>query len=89
MDKIIFREIDVNNIDKYIDKECILNGKKFIIIGYNTNELLFILAAINPEDGIWDDDDAYEDFSVFNRMDVVLKKMPKGTTYSYSYYAFI
>lgn len=89
MDKIIFREIDVNNIDKYIGKECILNGKKFIIIGYNTNELLFILAAINPEDGIWDDDDAYEGFSVFDRTDVVLKKMPKGTTYTYSGYVFI
>jgi hypothetical protein len=50
---------------------------------------LFILAAVNPKDGRWNDDNAYEDFSVFNRMDVVLKKMPKGTTYSYSYYVFI
>lgn len=89
MDKITFIEIGVNNIDKYIGKECIVDEKKFIIIGYNTNQLLFILAAVNPKDGKWNDDNAYEDFSVFDRTDVVLKKMPKGTTYSYSYYAFI
>lgn len=89
MDKIIFREIGVNNIDKYIGKECIVDEKKFIIIGYNTDQLLFILAAINPKDGIWNDDDAYEGFSFFDRTDVVLKKMPKGTTYIYSHYVFI
>lgn len=88
MDKITFREIGVNNIDKYIGKKCIVDGKKFII-GYTTDHPLFILAAVNPKDGRWNDDNAYEDFSVFDRMDVVLKKMPKGTTYSYSYYAFI
>jgi hypothetical protein len=89
MDKITFIEIGVNNIDKYIGKECIVDEKKFIIIGYNTNQLLFILVAVNPKDGRWNDDNAYEDFSVFDRTDVVLKKMPKGTTYSYSYYVFI
>lgn len=89
MDKITFRKIGVNNIDKYIGKKCIVDGKKFIIIGYTTDHPLFILAAVNPEDGIWNDDDAYKGFSVFDRMDVVLKKMPKGTTYAYSYYVFI
>lgn len=89
MDEITFREIGVNNIDKYIGKECIVDGKKFIIIGYTIDHPLFILAAVNPKDGRWNDDNAYEDFSVFDRMDVVLKKMPKGTTYLYSYYVFI
>lgn len=89
MDEITFIEIGVNNIDKYIGKECIVDGKKFIIIGYTIDYPLFILAAVNPKDGRWNDDNAYEDFSIFNRMDVVLKKMPKGTTYSYSYYVFI
>ena len=89
MDEITFREIGVNNIDKCIGKECIVDGKKFIIIGYTIDHPLFILAAVNPKDGRWNDDNAYEDFSVFDRMDVVLKKMPKGTTYSYSYYVFI
>lgn len=88
MDKITFREIGVNNIDKCIGKKCIVDGKKFII-GYTADHPLFILAAVNPKDGRWNDDNAYEDFSVFDRMDVVLKKMPKGTTYSYSYYVFI
>ena len=89
MDEITFREIGVNNINKYIGKECIVDGKKFIIIGYTIDHPLFILAAVNPKDGRWNDDNAYEDFSVFDRMDVVLKKMPKRTTYSYSYYVFI
>lgn len=89
MDEITFIEIGVNNINKYIGKECIVDGKKFIIIGYTIDHPLFILAAVNPKDGRWNDDNAYEDFSVFDRMDVVLKKMPKGTTYSYSYYVFI
>lgn len=89
MDEITFREIGANNIDKYIGKECIVDGKKFIIIGYTIDHPLFILAAVNPKDGRWNDDNAYEDFSVFDRMDVVLKKMPKGTTCSYSYYVFI
>ena len=90
MDEITFREIGVNNIDKYIGKKCIVDGKKFIIIGYTTDHPLFILAAVNPEDGIWNDDHAKDDgFSVFDKTDIVLKKMPKGTTYSYSYYAFI
>ena len=89
MDEITFREIVSNNIYKYIGKECIVDGKKFIIIGYTIDHPLFILAAVNPKDGRWNDDNAYEDFSVFDRMDVVLKKMPKGTTYSYSYYVFI
>ena len=52
------------------------NTYKTPIIGQNFSEIVL-------------DDNAYEDFSVFDRMDVVLKKMPKGTTYSYSYYAFI
>lgn len=89
MDKITFREIGVNNIDKHIGKKCIVDGKKFIIVGYTIDHPLFILAAVNPKDGRRNYDNAYEDFSVFDRMDVVLKKMPKGTTYSYSYYAFI
>ena len=89
MDKIDFKEVGTNNIDKYIGKECKIAGKKFIIIGYTIDHPLFILAAVNPKDGRWNDDNAYEDFSVFDRMDVVLKKMPKGTTYSYSYYVFI
>lgn len=90
MDKITFREIGVNNIDKYIGKECIVNEKKFIIIGYTADHPLFILAAVNPEDGIWNDDHAKNDgFSVFNKTDIVLKKMPKGTTYSYSAVIFM
>ena len=89
MDKIDFKEVGANNIVKYIGKECKIAGKKYIIVGYNIDHPLFILAAVNPKDGRWNDDNAYEDFSVFDRMDVVLKKMPKGTTYSYSYYVFI
>lgn len=90
MDKITFREIGVNNIDKYIGKECIVDGKKFIIIGYTADHPLFILAAVNPEDGIWNDDHAKNDgFSVFDKTDIVLKKMPKGTTYIYSTVIFM
>jgi hypothetical protein len=51
MDEITFREIGANNIDKYIGKECIVDGKKFIIIGYTIDHPLFILAAVNPKDG--------------------------------------
>lgn len=65
MDKITFRKIGVNNIDKYIGKEGIVDGKKFIIIGYTTDHHLFILAAVNPEDGIWNDDHAKNDGLVF------------------------
>lgn len=89
MDKIDFKEVGANNIVKYIGKECIVDRKKFIIIGYTTDHPLFILAAVNPKDGRWNDDNAYEDFSVFDRMDVVLKKMPKGTTYTYSTVIFM
>ena len=90
MDKITCREIGVNNIDKYIGKKCIVDGKKFIIIGYTTDHPLFILAAVNPEDGIWNDDHAKNDgFSVFDKTDIVLKKMPKGTTYTYSTVIFM
>ena len=90
MDKITFRKIGVNNIDKYIGKECEVGGSKFIIIGYTTDQPLFILAAVNPKDGIWDDDHAIDDgFSVFDKNDIVLKKMPKGTTYTYSAVIFI
>lgn len=90
MDKITFREIGVNNIDKYIGKECIVDGKKFIIIGSTADHPLFILAAVNPEDGIWNDDHAKNDgFSVFDKTDIVLKKTPKGTTYTYSTVIFM
>ena len=89
MDKIDFKEVGANNIVKYIGKECKIAGKKYIIVGYNIDHPLFILAAVNPEDGRWNDDNAYEDFSVFDRMDVVLKKMPKGTTYTYSTVIFM
>lgn len=90
MDKITFREIGVNNIDKYVGKECKIAGKKYIIVGHTADHPLFILAAVNPEDGIWNDDHAINyGFSVFNKNDVVLKKMPKGTTYIYSYYVFM
>lgn len=90
MDKISFIEIGANNIDKYIGKECIVEEKKFIIVGYTTDHPLFILAAVNPEDGIWNDDHAKNyGFSVFNKTDIVLKKMPKGTTYSYSAVIFM
>lgn len=90
MDKISFIEIGANNIDKYIGKECIVEEKKFIIVGYNTDHPLFILAAVNPEDGIWNDDHAKNyGFSVFDKTDIVLKKMPKGTTYSYSAVIFM
>lgn len=46
MDKITFREIGVNNIDKYIGKKCIVDGKKFIIISYTTDHPLFLLLLI-------------------------------------------
>lgn len=90
MAKINFIEIGDDNIDKYIGKECKIAGKKYIIVGYNTDYPLFILAAINPEDGIWNDDHAINDgFSVFDKTDIILKKMPKGTTYTYSSVIFM
>lgn len=90
MAKISFNDIGANSIDKYVGKECRINEKKFIIIGYTSDHPLFILAAVNPEDGIWDDNHAENNgFSVFDRFDVVLKKMPKGTTYLYSSFVFI
>nr|UVY55007.1 MAG: hypothetical protein [Bacteriophage sp.] len=90
MDKITFREIGVNNIDKYVGKECKIAGKKYIIVGHTADHPLFILTAVNPEDGIWNDDHAINyGFSVFDKNDVVLKKIPKGTTYIYSYYVFM
>ena len=71
-------------------KECKIAGKKYIIVGYTTDKPLFILAAVNPEDGIWNDDHAKDDgFSVFDKTDIVLKKMPKGTTYTYSTVIFM
>lgn len=90
MVKITFVEIGADNIDKYVGKECEIAGKKYIIVGYTADNPLFILAAVKPEDGIWNDDYAINyDFSVFDKNDVVLKKMPKGTTYIYSYYVFM
>jgi hypothetical protein len=90
MVKITFVEIGADNIDKYVGKECKIAGKKYIIVGYTVDHPLFILAAVNPEDGIWNDDhDINYGFSVFDKNDVVLKKMPKGTTYTYSYYVFM
>lgn len=90
MVKITFVEIGADNIDKYVGKECKIAGKKYIIVGYTADHPLFILAAVNPEDGIWNDDHAINyGFSVFDKNDVVLKKMPKGTTYIYSYYVFM
>ena len=90
MDKIDFKEVGANNIVKYIGKECKIAGKKYIIVGHTADHPLFILAAVNPEDGIWNDDHAKNNgFSVFDRFDVVLKKMPKGTTYLYSSFVFI
>ena len=90
MAKVNFREIGANNIDKYVGKECRLNEKKFIIIGYTSDHPLFILAAVNPEDGTWNDDHAENyGFSVFDKTDIVLKKMPKGTTYLYSSFVFM
>lgn len=90
MVKITFVEIGVDNIDKYVGKKCEIAGKEYIIVGYTTDNPLFILAAVNPEDGIWNDDHAINyGFSVFDKNDVVLKKMPKGTTYMYSYYVFM
>ena len=58
MDKIDFKEVDANNIVKYIGKECKIAGKKYIIVGYTIDRPLFILAAVNPEDGIWNNDAA-------------------------------
>lgn len=81
MDKIDFKEVGTNNIDKYIGKECKIAGKKYIIVGYTIDYPLFILAAINPEDGVWNDDHA--------KNDIILKKMPKGTTYTYSTVIFM
>lgn len=90
MVKITFIEIGADNIDKYVGKECKIAGKKYIIVGYTANHPLFILAAVNPEDRMRNDDHAINyDFSVFDKNDVVLKKMPKGTTYIYSYYVFM
>lgn len=90
MAKINFIEIGDDNIDKYIGKECEIAGKKYIIVGYNIDCPLFILAAVNPEDGIWNDDYAKNDgFSVFDKTDIILKKMPKGTTYTYSSVIFM
>ncbi|QOR59106.1 hypothetical protein KNV37_gp68 [uncultured phage cr110_1] len=65
MDKIDFKEVGANNIVKYIGKECKIAGKKYIIVGYNIDYPLFILAAVNPEDGIWNDDHAKDDGLVF------------------------
>lgn len=90
MVKITFVEIGANNIVKYIGKECKIAEKKYIIVGYSIDYPLFILAAVNPEDGIWNDDYAKDDgFSVFDKTDIVLKKMPKGTTYTYSTVIFM
>lgn len=90
MTEISFIEIGADNIDKYIGKECKIAGKKYIIVGYTTDYPLFILAAVNPEDGTWNDDHAKNDgFSVFDKNDVILKKMPKGTTYTYSTVIFM
>ena len=90
MVKITFVEIGADNIDKYVGKECKIAGKKYIIVGYNIDYPLFILAAVNPEDGIWNDDHAINDgFSVFDKTDIILKKMPKGTTYTYSAVIFM
>lgn len=90
MAKINFIEIGADNIDKYIGKECKIAGKKYIIVGYTTDYPLFILAAVNPEDGTWNDDHAKNDgFSVFDKTDIILKKMPKGTTYTYSSVIFM
>lgn len=90
MDKIDFKEVGANNIVKYIGKECKIAGKKYIIVGYNIDHPLFILAAVNPEDGIWNNDHAKDGgFSVFDKTDIVLKKMPKGTTYTYSTVIFM
>lgn len=90
MAEISFIEIGADNIDKYIGKECKIAGKKYIIVGYTTDYPLFILAAVNPEDGTWNDDHAKNDgFSVFDKNDVILKKMPKGTTYTYSTVIFM
>lgn len=90
MAEISFIEIGADNIDKYIGKECKIAGKKYIIVGYTTDYPLFILAAVNPEDGIWNDDHAKDDgFSVFDKTDIVLKKMPKRTTYTYSTVIFM
>lgn len=65
MDKIDFKEIGTNNIDKYIGKECKTAGKKYIIVGYTIDYPLFIPAAVNPEDGVWNDDHAKNDGLVF------------------------
>lgn len=90
MDKIDFKEVSTNNIVKYIGKECKIAGKKYIIVGYTIDYPSFILAAINPEDGIWNVDRAKDDgFSVFDKTDIILKKMPKGTTYRYSTVIFM
>lgn len=90
MAEISFIEIGADNIDKYIGKECKIAGKKYIIVGYTTDYPLFILAAVNPEDGTWNDDHTKNDgFSVFDKNDVILKKMPKGTTYTYSTVIFM
>ena len=90
MAKISFIEIGANNIDKYVGKECRIAEKKYIIVGYNIDYPLFILAAVNPEDGMWNDDHAINDgFSVFDKTDIILKKMPKGTTYTYSTVIFM
>jgi hypothetical protein len=78
MDKIDFKEVGTNNIDKYIGKECKIAGKKYIIVGYTIDYPLFILAAINPEDGVWNDDHAKNDgFSVFDKMMLFLRKCLK------------
>lgn len=90
MAKISFIEIGADNIDKYIGKEYKIAGKKYIIVEYTTDYDLFILAAVNPEDGIWNDDHAEDGgFSVFDKIDIILKKMPKGTTYTYSTVIFM
>lgn len=90
MAKIDFIDVGADNINKYVGKECKIAGAKYIIVGYTTDHPLFILAVVNPEDGCWNDDHAGDyGFSVFDKTDVVLKKMPKGTTYTYSCYVFM
>lgn len=47
MDKIDFKEVGTNNIDKYIGKECKIAGKKYIIVRYTIDyPYLFLLLLI-------------------------------------------
>lgn len=85
------RRVDADTISKYLVKKCINDlNQKCVVVGYNREHRLFILAVLDKDaDNTWSMIPYHDEKDILDENDVILVHSPMYTQYRYADCIFI